>query len=136
MLNENDIINRLQSYFKKNYKIKKFSKTNERGVDLIVENIDSGIQMLIEVKGETSSKPNSSRYGKPFSNSQVRTHIAEAVLTALKVVSNVENGNHVLAGIALPDTELHIRHIKKVRSALKKLKVKIFWVSKNGVREE
>lgn len=136
MLNENDIVSIVAEYLsKKGYSVEKTCTTSDQGVDILARHVSTGNRLLVEAKGETSSKPRSARYGLPFNNSQVRTHVSEAVLTTLEVLSSAGFSVKTVAAIALPKTALHERHISAVKPALDKMRVKLFWVTKNGVIE-
>jgi hypothetical protein len=102
----------------------------ERGTDLVVER--EYVRLEIEAKGAGSSKPHTSRFGKSFDKGQVLDHVAKAVLKALRVVSVGE----ARAGIALPDNPDHRAEVARVRNALRKLEVTLFWVSESGVVSE
>ena len=51
-----------------------------------------GIRLEVEPKGAGSSLSHTARYGLPFTAAQVRVHVGEAVLNALRVVAV---GKHV-----------------------------------------
>ena len=130
MLTENDIIDRLSKHLEKEgYEIIKKSTTSQKGIDLIAEK--NGKNLLIEAKGQTSSKPTSARYGLPFSRAQVKSHVATAILSTMK---NLDTSKFV--AIALPDTDIHRSFVTKVKSSLFKLGIKVFWVSQHQIRVE
>lgn len=132
MLTENDIIEILTNFLKeKKYNILQSLNTNQHGVDVIVENENE--TLYIEAKGETSSKETSNRYGKPFNANQVKSHISVALLATMKVISNMPSGSKTKVGIALPDNEDQRKVICKILPALKKLDIRIYWVSKRQV---
>jgi hypothetical protein len=84
--------------------------------------------LLVEAKGETSSKAASARYGKPFSPKQVQSHVAKALYWAAARIG--EEGRSV--AIALPNTGEHITAIWPIEHTLSNLGVGIFWVSADG----
>lgn len=94
------------------------------GEDIVAEL--EGRQLIIEVKGEGSSNPESSRFGLAFNSSQVTTHVAMATYKALQVVSK-----GVEAGIALPDNLLHRRTLATIQPALSDLGISVFWVDRH-----
>jgi hypothetical protein len=51
-------------------------------------------------------------------------------------VSETSFSYEVKAGIALPYTKYHIKHLNRVKKALKDLQIKIFWVTYDGIIEE
>lgn len=132
MLTENQIVSHLCDYLKNlGYDIVRQCTTTERGMDIEAE-ID-GIKLLIEAKGETSSKLNTARYGKPFTSNQIKSHISRAILTAL-IIKDKDDSN-VQIGIALPNNLGHRAIIDKISKSLKSLEIKIFLVSSEGVIE-
>ena len=91
------------------------------GDDIVAEL--EGRQLIIEVKGEGSSDPESRRFGLAFNSSQVTTHVAMATYKALQAVSKGAE-----AGIALPDNLLHRRTVRTIQPALSDLGISVFWV--------
>jgi hypothetical protein len=67
----------------------------------------------------------SKRFGKAFNSAQVRVHISEAVFKALEMLSAYPNGR---VGIALPDTPIHRRLVRRIAPALNRLHIIQFWV--------
>ncbi|HXU27666.1 MAG TPA: hypothetical protein VN698_10570 [Bacteroidia bacterium] len=137
MLNENDIVKILINYLEsKNHKILQSRDTNSKGIDIIALNSKTKNELHIEVKGETSSKQHTARYGKPFDSKQIRTHISRAVFSAMKVISLKPVGSKTIAAIALPKTKGHVSAFENIKKAVKKLDIKIFWVDEKTVSEE
>jgi len=54
----------------------------------------------------------------------------------MKVISSMPAGNKTKVGIALPDTEEQRIVINKIIPALKKLDIRIYWVSEIKVKIE
>lgn len=132
MLTENDIIYKLSEYLEKTgYKIIQRLSTNEKGVDLITENNEE--TLYIEAKGETSSKSNTNRYGKPFSSAQIKSHVSKAILASMQVLTSTHSKKKIKTAIALPDTIGHRKLINSIMEGLNKLEIKVFWVSEGGV---
>lgn len=96
----------------------------KHGDDIVAER--DGRQLIIEVKGETSSDPKSNRFGFAFDSTQVTSHVAMATFKALQVVSK-----GVQAGIALPDERLHRRTLGAIQPALSGLGISVFWVDRH-----
>jgi hypothetical protein len=94
--------------------------------DDIVAELD-GRQLIIEVKGEGSSDPDSKRFGSAFNSSQVTTHVAMATYKALRAVSKGAE-----AGLALPDNLLHRRTLGNIFPALRGLGISVFWVDRHA----
>lgn len=129
MLREPDVVeavcNELES---RGYKIPQKTPTNKQGVDIIATK--HKITLHIEAKGATSSRKNSSRYDKSFTNSQVRTHVAVAFYKAAESLST--KSFKIRSGIALPDNAGHRSIVKNIKPILKKLGIAIFWVQESG----
>ena len=131
MLDENDVIAAVVSHLDDGgWHIENTSRTDERGFDILARKDLASI--AIEAKGETSSKSDSKRHGKPFSGSQRRNHVSRALYEAASVVSS---GNH-MAGIALPCTEDHLTLVKNIAPALAALNIVVFSVQRDGVVRE
>ena len=91
------------------------------------------MKLIIEAKGESSSNKNSSRYGQPFTYNQVKTHVGVALYKILEILTREMNdGNVVVVGIALPNNENHRKCVAKISLAIKQLNIVLFWVNENG----
>ncbi|MBZ9729991.1 hypothetical protein LB467_09865 [Salegentibacter sp. JZCK2] len=135
MLTENEIVEKVTSFLElKGYHIKQSLTTNQQGVDIIAETEVE--KLYIEAKGGTSASVTSNRFGLPFSRNQVKTHISVAILATMKIISNLPAGNQTRVGIALPDTKEQRQVINNIIPALKKLEIKIFWVTNTKVSIE
>lgn len=86
-------------------------------------------RLLVEAKGGTSSKEGTKRYGLGFNSGQARDHVANAVYTALKLISIHKNS---LIAIALPDDTAHRRLVEEVEPIMERLGIGAFWVDQNG----
>ena len=137
MLNENDIVEILAGHLIRNgYEIIQLRKTNEKGPDIIVDHAKSKQRLFIEAKGETSSKEHTNGYGNPFKKTQIRSHVAKAILASMKILSSRPAGAKTKVGMAFPITDGHKMELETVKNVLKQLDIKIFWVSRNKVIEE
>ncbi|WP_375324048.1 hypothetical protein [Flagellimonas sp. GZD32] len=135
MLTENEIVEKVADFLEsRGYLIKQRLTTNQQGIDLIAESQNE--KLYIEAKGETSALKTSSRYGQPFNRSQVKSHIGLALWATMKVISSEPAGKKTKAGIALPDNKEHRKVIEIIYPALKKLGIKLFWVTKSHVTIE
>jgi len=85
-------------------------------------------ELYVEAKGQTSSKKTTPRFGKPFSETQVESHVARAFHKASAVISQPPSDNDVRAAIAFPDTPRHRACVEKIAPALKSLRIGVFWV--------
>ncbi|CAL2082986.1 conserved hypothetical protein [Tenacibaculum dicentrarchi] len=132
MLTENDIVEKVTDFLEtKGYRITQSLTTNQQGIDIIAETESE--TLYIEAKGETSSVETSKRFGLPFNRNQIKSHISVALLATMKVISSLPSGNKTKVGIALPDTEEQRIVINKINPALKKLDIRIYWVSRTKV---
>ncbi len=134
MLTENDILEILRSYLVgKGYQVKQQLSTKQTGIDLIAENVDE--ILYVEAKGETSSKLETSRYGKIFNGAQIKSHISRAILSAFEVISGKSGNPKTQAAIALPDNEGHRKIVNKILPALHHSNIRVYLVSFDSVTE-
>ena len=128
---ENDVIDAVAGFLRvSGWKVTQSRDTRQRGVDLIASHTISGRELYIEAKGATSSKPESKRYGCPFTTAQVRDHIANVFYEAARLVAEGHQ-----ACIAVPKTDLHERYLSLVAPILNKLGIAIFWVKDQEVMD-
>lgn len=107
MLTENDVVGAVREYLERQgYLIKRTATTNQRGIDIVALHPSSGRIVLVEAKGETTSK-NSARQGEAFSRAQCRTHIAVALYTAARLRDSPTKRAKQVVAIALPDVPPH-----------------------------
>ena len=127
MLNENDVVGIVRSFLEEQgWRILRISNTRQTGPDLEAVNAATARRLYVEAKGATSSLPTSSRYGKPFDNSQVRDHVANAFYVAASVQEHY-------SAIAVPRNRLHEHFMEAIRPALAALKIGVLWVEKDKV---
>lgn len=132
MINENEAISILCDYLMRNgYFINQQLDTRQKGVDIIAQKDKS--QLFIEVKGETPASPTSKKFGKQFSGTQIKVHVAEAIYKTLSDIGKYEND--IKFAIALPDTNSHYNYVQRVLWLLKKIGVKVYLIKKDSVRE-
>ena len=130
LLTENEVVEFVCSYLvKNNYEINQYLSTTQTGIDIIATDA-KGAKCYIEAKGATSSKPSSSRYGKEFNKSQVKSHIGMALVAAFKILNEYPNAESF---IALPNNVEHKSLVKAMRKPLLQSGVKILLVNKQGV---
>jgi hypothetical protein len=82
-------------------------------------------RLIINSKGETSSDPESSRFGKPFDNSQAKTQVGDGLLRLLDRVGI--DGTSI--GLALPDNPAHRNAVSTFAPAYPALGLRIYWVA-------
>jgi len=133
VLTENDVVKYVCEYLQDNdYRIEQKLTTSQTGVDIIAQN-QNGQKIYIEAKGATSSKKSSSRFGKEFNTSQVKSHIGVALVATFKLKQQFQNAEVV---IALPGNDTHKNLISSMREPLLKSGVSIFFVHENGTLEK
>ncbi|MGI8619509.1 MAG: hypothetical protein ACR2L6_10535 [Gemmatimonadaceae bacterium] len=124
MLKESDVIAAVCQFLKRHdCQIEKHCAETERGDDIVGRFANRGARVVIEAKGETSSMAHTSRFGKPFSGSQTRDHVANAFYRAAQ---NVDRST--LSGVAFPKNSSHLAYADKVATSMKKLEIEVFWV--------
>jgi hypothetical protein len=128
MLTEDDVIDAVRDHLMRHgWRIVARATATQRGYDLVAER--RGRRLIVEAKGEGSSKERSARYGQSFNKGQVFDHVAKAILKALRVAAFGGNG----AAVALPDNADHRHEIELVGDALDRLDVGVFFVREGGV---
>lgn len=131
MLTENDVICAVARHLSDDgWRIENVSTTDQRGFD--IHATKGSISLVVEAKGETSSRSGTARYGKPFTGNQKKSHVAVALYTAASVISG---GKHRV-GIALPSDNGHKGLIDEVTPALKTLGVVVYLVKPDRSIEE
>ena len=133
MLTENDVVDAVCSYLSHmDYVINQKLTTTQTGIDIIATN-SRGIKCYVEAKGATSSKRESSKFGKEFSLSQVKVHIGVALVAAFKVVNQFPNSESL---IALPNNSTHKSLIDKMRFPINNSGVGVLLVGTDGSVEK
>jgi hypothetical protein len=124
---EDDVVAAVVAHLRADgWQIESTALATQHGDDIVATR--SGERLVVEAKGEGSSKAHTSRYGKSFDSGQVLTHVSVAVLRALQVVSEGTS----IAAIALPEDDAHRRRVDRVAGALSKVGVIVFWVAQDG----
>jgi len=132
MLTENDVIDAVCKYLEANgYEIQQRATTRERGPDILAVRKSPDVTLYVEAKGETSNKPSSRRFGKPFDSAQCKDHVTNAFYSAAAALSAQREGVTTRAGIALPETKRHRACIARIQAALDGLEIGVFWVSRS-----
>lgn len=130
MLTENDITNILVEHLELNgYTNVNGLTTDQRGIDITALN-SLGNQVCIEVKGETSSKVGTKRYGLPFTGNQIASHVSGALLQTIITMNKPEYKNCEFC-MAFPMN--HEILIRKILPSLNKLNIKVYLVSLDKV---
>ena len=130
MLDENEVVEILAKHLsEQGYEIKQKLSTKQKGIDVIAQKGNECL--MIEAKGETSSREGSQRYGKPYTASQVFDRVAKGVYTAIKTAE--ESASHEVSCLAFPDSKLFREYLSSVISPLKTVGIVVFMVSQNEV---
>lgn len=132
LLNENEITDILAAHLNKEgcTNVDKLT-TKQRGIDMTVTYPD-GTKELIEVKGETSSKEGTNRFGKGFNGNQIWTHISVALMKTFTLME-LEVYKGAKFSIALPFN--HEAGIERVRTVIEKMDIQVYFVSKEEVKK-
>lgn len=127
MLREDDVVAAVAAYLRnEGWEIESTALATQHGDDIVATR--DGERLVVEAKGEGSSKAHTKRFGSPFTNQQASVHIAVAVLRSMRVVSEGTS----TAAIALPAVDSHRREVDRVAPALSKMGIWVFWVARDG----
>jgi hypothetical protein len=127
MLYEDSVVSAVVSHLRDNgWTIESTALATQHGDDIVATR--DGERLVVEAKGEGSSKAHTKRFGKPFNRGQASTHIAVAILRSMRVVSEGIS----TAAIALPDVDSHRREVDRVAPALSTMGIEVFWVAPDG----
>jgi hypothetical protein len=131
MLTESKVIAATCSFLRsKGFTITKALLETEHGIDIEGLAPDRKTKFSIEAKGETSSKPTTARFGKPFDSKQVFDHVSKAFYCAAR-----DSSKGLVAGIALPRNDAHVKCVEKILPALRRLEIEVFWALPDGKTE-
>jgi hypothetical protein len=126
MLTEDAVIRALREHLAASgWQIVSWAAPDQHGTDLVA--LRDGTRLEVEAKGAGSSKPHTARYGQPFTAAQVRVHVGEAVLKALRVVA----AGTVRAAVAFPDTLRHRSETGPIEPVLRRLDITVYWVAED-----
>lgn len=108
------------------WSIESFALSHQHGDDIVATR--GAEKLVVEAKGEGSSKAGSRRHGLAFNRNQVGTHVSVAVARAMRTVSRGDAN----AAMALPSNELHRAEVARIAPALRMMKVGVYWVAADG----
>ena len=129
MLNENEIIDAVCPYLEANgYRIIQRLSTTEKGVDIVGQRIGTSEIINVEAKGGTSSRAGSSRFGKPYTKSQVFDLVSKGFFATCRLVSKRKNESESVM-LAVPDESWFRTYIESISPALSTLQIKVLLVS-------
>ncbi|HEY4268740.1 MAG TPA: hypothetical protein VGM94_11160 [Galbitalea sp.] len=127
MLYEDDVVNAVAAHLRADgWQIESTALATQHGDDIVATR--GGERLVVEAKGEGSSKTHTSKFGQAFNQGQASTHVGVAVLRSLRVVSEGAS----IAAIALPDNAAHRREVNRVAAALSMVGVLVLWVDQDG----
>lgn len=85
-LYEDDVVHAVMAHLEsEGWTIDSFALSHQHGDDIVASRGDQ--RLVIEAKGDGSSKSTTARFGKTFTRNQVKTHVAVAVVRAMGVAS-------------------------------------------------
>jgi hypothetical protein len=127
MLYEDQVVDAVANHLRNDgWTIESVALAVQAGDDIVASR--EGVRLLVEAKGEGSSKAHTAKFGKPFDRGQVGTHVAVAVLRSLRVSS----AGIDTAALAFPAEANHQREISRVWPALSREGIEVFWVTEDG----
>lgn len=115
-LYEDDVVHAVVRHLKSDgWTIESFALSHQHGDDIVASRDEQ--RLVVEAKGDGSSKSTTARFGKPFTRNQVKTHVAVAVVRAMRVAS----AGLARAAVALPDSHFHRHEVDRIAPALQQL---------------
>lgn len=132
MLTESQVIDAVCRHLsRRGWRIESRCSESQRGEDIVAFHRSRPVRVVIEAKGETSSKPASNRHGKAFSAGQATSHISRALYSSMK---SMKRGT--ICGMAFPKNDIHLERIQAIEPTLRKLRLEVFWVLSSGEVEQ
>ncbi|MBT4024851.1 hypothetical protein [Desulfobacula sp.] len=129
MLTENNIVDFVSKYLEKDgCTITQALNTKQQGIDIVAEHPQKGY-CFVEAKGATSSKKGSSRYGKEFNSSQIRTHMGVAILKSFQTLQLHPTSQ---VAIALPNNKGHRGIIDSMQLPIRNSGIRVYLVNEDG----
>lgn len=102
--------------------------TKQTGIDIIASR--DATRLLVEAKGGTSSLDSSARFGKPYTATQAFDRVAKGLLTGFELLEKAGEDDQV--GLAFPLDPFFIRYVDRVKTALGRTGIQVFWVARDG----
>lgn len=123
MLYEDNVVAAVVAHLRADgWEIESTALATQHGDDIVATR--NGERLVVEAKGEGSSKSHTTRFGSPFTKQQASVHIAVAVLRSVRVISEGVSS----AAIALPSVDSHRREVDRVAPALSLAGIRVYWV--------
>ena len=130
MIYEDDVVDCVVGFIEEHgWTIESLAHANEHGDDIAATR--GGRRLLVEAKGEGSSKAGTRRFGLGFTRGQVGSHLGVAVVRALRWASKGD----VLPALAFPDNQFHRSAVEPITPALERVGVGVFWVKEDRTVE-
>lgn len=86
MIYEDQVVAAVVAHLRRDgWNVESTALATQHGDDIVATRHDE--RLVVEAKGEGSSKAHTKRFGSPFTNQQASVHIAVAVLRSMRVVS-------------------------------------------------
>jgi hypothetical protein len=101
--------------------------TTQTGIDIIASCSEG--RLLIEAKGGTSSRDGSARFGKEYTATQAFDRVTKGLLTGFELMERANLGENV--GLAFPNDPYFVRYVARVKTALAKTGLRVFWVNRD-----
>ena len=123
MLYEDDVVAAVVAHLRADgWEIESTALAKQHGDDIVATR--NAERLVVEAKGEGSSKSHTTRFGSPFTKQQASVHIAVALLRSMRVISEGTSS----AAIALPSVDSHRREVDRVAPALLLAGIRVYWV--------
>ena len=127
MLTELEVIDAVCKHLEtQNYTITQRRGTSERGHDIIAHK--GGARLIVEAKGETSSKPTTRRFGMRFDPAQFPINVADAFYCTVAAKEKHSDANY---GIALANTREYKNAVRRIAGTLQLLHIRMFFVGQD-----
>jgi hypothetical protein len=135
-LNENYAIAELKKYLLEHgYEFVSECSTIMQGNDLVMKKDER--EIWVEVKGKTSSRVGSNRYGKEFTDAQCHDHFSRAFFQACRMRDKaIKLGKKVDVAIAFSHTKHYQKYCDRSEITRRELAIKLFWIKGKGDIEE
>jgi hypothetical protein len=102
--------------------------TKQQGIDVVAKHLTSGVRLLAEVKGGTSSRKNSPRVGHAYTPEQVLNRVAKGVFTCLQLRSQYPDATSTRVMLAVPsDPHSFGTYLDSVSNILKSAAIEIWF---------
>lgn len=127
LIYEDDVVNAVMAHLQeRGWTIESYALADQRGDDIVA--VRGTERLVVEAKGEGSSKTGTARYGLVFTGNQVKTHVSVAIVRAMRVVSS----GTATSAVAFPANDSHRSQVAQVALALRRLGIRVYWVSHDG----